>query len=144
MRATQIHMAKAFCSDVEPLSNAIPLLLGCCPVPATLTTPSTIVLSIIIVLPTAFRIWAVVLSTRDWRGRLYRGPCLPRPTKICPSTASSPRSIAKRSVVDQLLTAIERLDYPAEKLDVIVAVEADDPANPRRLSPPASIVSPSR
>ncbi len=30
-------------------------------------------------------------------------------------------------MVDQLLTAIERLDYPAEKLDVIVAVEADDP-----------------
>jgi cellulose synthase/poly-beta-1,6-N-acetylglucosamine synthase-like glycosyltransferase len=28
--------------------------------------------------------------------------------------------------VDGLLTAIERLDYPAEKLDVIVAVEADD------------------
>jgi len=28
--------------------------------------------------------------------------------------------------VDGLLTAIERLDYPAEKLDVIIAVEADD------------------
>jgi cellulose synthase/poly-beta-1,6-N-acetylglucosamine synthase-like glycosyltransferase len=28
--------------------------------------------------------------------------------------------------VDGLLTAIERLDYPAEKLDVILAVEADD------------------
>ena len=28
--------------------------------------------------------------------------------------------------VDGLLSAIERLDYPAEKLDVIVAVEADD------------------
>ena len=28
--------------------------------------------------------------------------------------------------VDGLLRAIERLDYPAEKLDVIVAVEADD------------------
>jgi hypothetical protein len=29
-------------------------------------------------------------------------------------------------VVDQLLTAIERLNYPAEKLDVIIAAEADD------------------
>ena len=28
--------------------------------------------------------------------------------------------------IDGLLTAIERLDYPAEKLDVIIAVEADD------------------
>ena len=28
--------------------------------------------------------------------------------------------------VDALLAAIERLDYPAEKLDVIIAVEADD------------------
>jgi cellulose synthase/poly-beta-1,6-N-acetylglucosamine synthase-like glycosyltransferase len=31
-------------------------------------------------------------------------------------------------VVDQLLSAIERLDYPAEMLDVIVIVEADEPA----------------
>ena len=30
-------------------------------------------------------------------------------------------------MVDQLLSAIEDLDYPAEKLDVIVAVEADEP-----------------
>jgi cellulose synthase/poly-beta-1,6-N-acetylglucosamine synthase-like glycosyltransferase len=30
-------------------------------------------------------------------------------------------------VVDQLLSAIEQLDYPAEKLDVIVVVEADEP-----------------
>jgi hypothetical protein len=29
-------------------------------------------------------------------------------------------------VVDQLLSAIERLDYPPEKLDVILAIEADD------------------
>ena len=34
--------------------------------------------------------------------------------------------------VDGLLTAIERLDYPREKLDVIVAIEADDdPTGPQ-------------
>ncbi len=39
--------------------------------------------------------------------------------------------------VDGLLTAIERLDYPAEKLDVIIAVEADDAKRAQR-SPPAT------
>ena len=86
-------------------------------------TSSAVALSILVVLPAAFRIWIVVL-----------------PTKPAPDEASDTLdehepvySIiiplrGEARVVDQLLSAIERLNYPREKLDVIIAVEARDHA----------------
>jgi hypothetical protein len=43
-----------------------------------------------------------------------------------------------------LLAAIERLDYPPEKLDVVIAVEADDRGRRKRRSRPAMAVCRSR
>jgi hypothetical protein len=46
-------------ATLNRLSNAIPLLLALLTLAAMFTTPATILLSIIVVLPTAFRIWIV-------------------------------------------------------------------------------------
>src|SRR5262249_12375642 len=75
-----------------------------------------------VVLPAAFRIWIVLCpaphsldgcscSTSEEEEPIY-------------SIVAPLRGEAR--VVDQLLTAIERLNYPAEKLDVIIAAEAND------------------
>ena len=100
----------------------IPLLLGLLAVAAIMTVPGMIVLAIVVALPAAFRIWIVLcpvttsvdapsLSTTDEEEPVY--------SIIAPLRAEA-------KVVDQLLKAIERLNYPSEKLDVIIAVEADD------------------
>ena len=90
------------------------------------TTSGMIALSVLVVLPTAFRIWVVVHTVatssntnRNLSPRDESDDELPMYSVI----AALHREAA---VVDQLLSAIERLDYPTEKLDVILAVEADD------------------
>ena len=117
---------KLSAATLNKLTNAIPLLFGVLAFVATFTTSGMIVLSVIVVLPTAFRIWVVVHSVatssntnRDLSSRGESDDELPMYSVI----AALHREAA---VVDQLLSAIERLDYPSEKLDVIVAVEADD------------------
>jgi cellulose synthase/poly-beta-1,6-N-acetylglucosamine synthase-like glycosyltransferase len=106
----------------------IPLLVGFLAVVTIVVAPgvgapSVTVLAIVVALPAAFRIWIVwwpVPHSLD--ERLCSTPEKedePIYTIIAPL-----RGEAK--VVDQLLTAIERLNYPAEKLDVIIAAEADD------------------
>jgi cellulose synthase/poly-beta-1,6-N-acetylglucosamine synthase-like glycosyltransferase len=84
---------------------------------------STIVLCALAVLPAAFRILVVVSPTQRPRraaSAIGHEP-LPIYTVIVPLHREA-------RVVDQLLSAIERLNYPTEKLDVIVIVEADEPA----------------
>src|SRR4029079_4767824 len=90
---------------------------------ALLTPVSTIVLCALAVLPGAFRILVVAAPIRGSRraSPLIAHEALPVYTIIAPLHREA-------RVVDQLLSAIERLDYPAEKLDVIVIVEADEPA----------------
>ena len=118
---------KLSAATLHSLTHAIPLLLGMLAFATLFTTPGTVLFSTIVVLPTAFRIWAVVLSKV---ASANPQPCRPFPAALDEDfplyTVIAPLR-GEAGVVDQLLTAIERLDYPAEKLDVIVAIEADDP-----------------
>src|SRR6476660_1509486 len=90
---------------------------------AMFNTSSAVALSILVVLPAAFRIWIVALPTR------------PSPDEAS-DTLDEQEPVysiiiplrGEARVVDQLLSAIERLNYPREKIDVIIAVEAKDHA----------------
>lgn len=117
---------KLSAATLNKLTNAIPLLFGVLAFAAMCTTSGMIALSVLVVLPTAFRIWVVVHTVatssntnRNLSPRDESDDELPMYSVI----AALHREAA---VVDQLLSAIERLDYPTEKLDVILAVEADD------------------
>jgi cellulose synthase/poly-beta-1,6-N-acetylglucosamine synthase-like glycosyltransferase len=106
-------------------ANIIPFLCGALSFAAIFTTLGTIVLSMLTVLPTAFRLFVTA------RSRFESEANLPRPIFVNTSDEELPvysviaplRGEAR--MVDQLLSAIEALDYPADKLDVIIAVEAD-------------------
>lgn len=110
-------------ATLNKLAYFIPSLFGLAAVAALLTPVSTIVLCALAVLPAAFRILVVAAPIRGSRrtSPLIAHIALPVYTIIAPLHREA-------RVVDQLLSAIERLDYPAEKLDVIVIVEADEPA----------------
>jgi cellulose synthase/poly-beta-1,6-N-acetylglucosamine synthase-like glycosyltransferase len=101
----------------------IPLLFSIGALLALLTPETTIVVCALAVLPAAFRILVVVSPTQSpcRTASTIADEALPIYTIIAPLRGEA-------RVVDQLLSAIERLDYPAEKLDVIVIVEADEPA----------------
>jgi glycosyltransferase XagB len=94
----------------------IPLLVGFLAVVTIVVAPGITALAIVVALPAAFRMWIVwwpVPHSLDG-GSTPEEEDEPIYTIIAPL-----RGEAK--VVDQLLTAIERLNYPAEKLDVIIA-----------------------
>ena len=106
-------------------ANIIPSLFGAFASAAIFTTYGSILLSVIAVLPAAFRLF-VAAQSRPISTAMPRRPIihdaadaeLPIYSIIVPL-----RREAK--MVDQLLSAIEAIDYPAGKLDVIIAVEAD-------------------
>jgi cellulose synthase/poly-beta-1,6-N-acetylglucosamine synthase-like glycosyltransferase len=101
----------------------IPALFGVGALLALLTSMSTMVLCALAVLPAAFRILVAVSPAPKQVPSASALPDheLPIYTVIAPLHREA-------RVVDQLLSAIEKLDYPAEKLDVIIIVEADEPA----------------
>ena len=94
-----------------------------------LATPSTITLSILVALPAVFRIWVVTHPTPS---ALEPSPDTQHEQEPLYSIIVPLRGEAR--VVDQLLSTIERLNYPPEKLDVIIAVEAKDDATRIRSS----------
>jgi cellulose synthase/poly-beta-1,6-N-acetylglucosamine synthase-like glycosyltransferase len=102
-------------------SRTTPLLILMLALLAMFNAPSTMALSILVVLPATFRIWIVVLPTVPSPDDAASPPDEQEPVY---SIVVPLRGEAR--VVDQLLSAIERLNYPREKLDVIVAVEARD------------------
>ena len=104
-------------------SRAAPLLLLALAFAAMLNASSTVALSVLVVLPAAFRIWIVVRPTMTSPDELADTQDEQEPVY---SVIVPLRGEAR--VVDQLLSAIERLNYPHEKLDVIIAVEAEDHA----------------
>jgi cellulose synthase/poly-beta-1,6-N-acetylglucosamine synthase-like glycosyltransferase len=110
-------------ATLNKLAYLIPALFGVGALAALLTSMSTIVLCALAVLPAAFRILVVVSPTQ----RPRRASCAIAHEALPIYTIIAPLHREAR-VVDQLLSAIERLAYPAEKLDVIVIVEADEPA----------------
>src|SRR5262245_53468470 len=100
----------------------IPLLVGLLAVVTIVVAPGVTVFSMAVVLPAAFRIWMVLCpaphSLDGWScSASEEGEPIYR---IVAPLRGEARG------VDQLLTAIERLNYPAEKLDVIIAAEAND------------------
>ncbi len=105
---------------------AIPLLLGLLAVAATFASFSSALLSTFVVLPTAFRIWIVVRQTSTVAELHPSRPFNAAPDDDLPVYSIIAPLRGEARVVRQLLSAIEQLDYPPEKLDVIIAVEADD------------------
>jgi glycosyltransferase XagB len=110
-------------ATLSKLACSIPALFGISALLALLTPESTVMLCTLVVLPAAFRILVVVSPDPgpSVSAAVTADDELPIYTVIAPLHREA-------RVVDQLLSAIERLDYPAEKLDVIIIVEADEPA----------------
>lgn len=107
------------------LANAIPFLLGTLSFAAIFTSPGAFVLSTIAVLPTAFRL-AIAARSRSGLKENIRRPIAPgTPDEDLPVYSVIVPLRSEARMVDQLLSAIERLDYPPDRLDVIIAVEAD-------------------
>jgi hypothetical protein len=96
-------------ATLNKLAYFIPSLFGVGALAALLNSVSTIVLCALAVLPAAFRILVVVSSTQGPRraSSAIAHEALPIYTVIAPLHREA-------RVVDQLLSAIERLDYPAE------------------------------
>jgi cellulose synthase/poly-beta-1,6-N-acetylglucosamine synthase-like glycosyltransferase len=111
-------------ATLNPIVRMIPLLLGFLAVAAMTGTPGIIVLSAIVALPAAFRIWIVLCPVANSLDPPLRSSFAPDEEEPIYSVIAPLRGEAR--VVDQLLSAIERLNYSAEKLDVIIAVEAND------------------
>jgi cellulose synthase/poly-beta-1,6-N-acetylglucosamine synthase-like glycosyltransferase len=103
----------------------VPLFFGLAALVALFDATSTAVLCFLVGLPSAFRILLVMNEPRATPA--HSGPDFsPAPDQDLPVyTVIAPLHREAR-VVEQLLSAIERLDYPLEKLDVILMVEADD------------------
>jgi cellulose synthase/poly-beta-1,6-N-acetylglucosamine synthase-like glycosyltransferase len=107
------------------LANVVPFLLGVLSFVALLTTPGMIVFSAIVVLPTAFRLSIAARSGPRSKDKLPRPIFCDFPNEELPLYSVIVPLRGEAKMVDQLLSAIEGLDYPADKLDVIIAVEAD-------------------
>ena len=106
-------------------ANVIPSLFGVLALAANFTTYGTVLLSAIVVLPSAFRLF-VATQSRPISKAARRRPTIPgMPDKELPVYSIIVPLRDEARMVDQLLSAIEALDYPTGKLDVIIAVEAD-------------------
>jgi len=106
-------------------ANVIPFLLGIFALAAIFTTCGAILLSAIVALPAAFRLFVAAHSRPNSKVALRR-PTVPG-TRVeeLPIYSIIVPLRGEARMVDQVLSAIEALDYPADKLDVIIAVEAD-------------------
>lgn len=107
------------------LANVIPFLLGALSFAAIFTNAGTIVLSAVVVLPTAFRLFIAVRPEPGLKENFPRPIFRESPNEELPVYSVIVPLRGEARMVDQLLSAIEGLDYPADKLDVIIAVEAD-------------------
>jgi len=121
----KITWPKFSAATYNRLANVIPFLLGALSFAAIFTTPGTIVLAAIIVLPTAFRLSIAARSVPESEENLPTSNFSRMPDIDLPVYSVIAPLRGEARMVDQLLSAIEGLDYPAEKLDVIIAVEAD-------------------
>lgn len=111
---------------LKAATRLIPLIFGFLAMFAMVSATSTALLCLLTALPSAFRILIAVYQ-----------PAFPMRNSSLGFSATTDRELPvytviaalhrEARVVDQLLSAIERLDYPAEKLDVVVIVEATDP-----------------
>lgn len=77
----------------------------------------------------AIRLAAVVLSALPAHG----APASPLPDRLLPVYTLLVPLYREEAVVDGLISALLGLDYPPERLDIKLLVEADDPATQARL-----------
>jgi cellulose synthase/poly-beta-1,6-N-acetylglucosamine synthase-like glycosyltransferase len=107
------------------------------PIPSRLALAGVAMLAGTVIAPTvALHVMAVALATvfLAWLGLRFAAAFVPAPAPsktAMPDNALPVYSVVaalyhEAASVDGLLHAIERLDYPPEKLDVIVVLEADD------------------
>ncbi len=95
---------------------------------AALALPKTM-FPIEVVLAGGFLAWLalrLIGAVVDWAWEVWRGRGGDPPERELPLYSVIAALYREAASVDGLLAAIGRLDYPREKLDVIVAVEADD------------------
>jgi hypothetical protein len=102
---------KLSAATLNPLTNVIPLLLGISAFATMLKMPSMIALSILAVMPAAFRIW-IVAHSRAESADSIPGHLSTTPVEDLPVYSIIVPLRSEARVVDQLLSAIERLDYP--------------------------------
>jgi len=106
-------------------ANIIPFLCGALSFAAIVAAPGMVVLSMLAVLPTAFRLFVAARSKPESEDNLSHSIVLNTPDDELPIYSVIAPLRGEARMVDQLLSAIEALDYPTDKLDVIIAVEAD-------------------
>ena len=121
----KIARPKLSAATYHRLANVIPFLFAALCFAAIFTTAGTIILSAIVVLPTAFRLSIAARPGSGSKKALPRPVLRDWPDEELPVYSVIVPLRSEARMVDQLLSAIERLDYPAGKLDVIIAVEAD-------------------
>jgi glycosyl transferase family 2 len=109
---------------LSKLARRLPFLIGALAILATFSTYGSAALCILAVLPAAYRL--LIVGCGPWtaefqktRDSIASDEGLPVYSIILPLHREA-------KVVDQLLSGIERLNYPAAKLDVIIIVEKDD------------------
>jgi cellulose synthase/poly-beta-1,6-N-acetylglucosamine synthase-like glycosyltransferase len=110
-----------------PASAGLASVIALAKAPAATLHGVDILLALIFLAWLGLRLVGALLSDRRERSEAPANDALPTYTVI----AALYREAAS---VDGLLSAIERLDYPSEKLDVLVAVEADDAETRRALA----------
>ncbi len=93
---------------------------------AAVVAPAGTVLAVEVTLAAVFLAWLGLRLAGALVEPAVRGALPGLPDDALPVYTIIAALYREAASVDGLLTAIERLDYPAEKLDVILAVEADD------------------
>jgi glycosyltransferase XagB len=88
--------------------------------------PDATLLAIEVLLAALFVPWLALRLAGAFVGAPVPGPLPHAPAETLPVYSVIAALYREAASVDGLLRAIERLDYPPEKLDVILAVEADD------------------
>jgi glycosyltransferase XagB len=93
---------------------------------AAVMAPTTTMLAVELMLAAVFLAWLGLRLTCVFVDAPARDPSPGLADDALPVYTIISALYHEAASVDGLLSAIERLDYPAEKLDVIIAVEADD------------------
>ena len=109
------------------LGNIVPVaILGLLTLAAVVLAPAASILVFEVMLAAVFLAWLGVRLTCVFFDSPARDPSRRLADGALPVYTVISALYHEAASVDGLLSAIERLDYPAEKLDVIIALEADD------------------
>jgi cellulose synthase/poly-beta-1,6-N-acetylglucosamine synthase-like glycosyltransferase len=107
--------------------NLIPVaILGLLPFAAIAAAPAATAIGFEILLTALFLAWLGLRLTGVFVDPVARNPSSDMTDAELPIYTVIAALYHEAASIDGLLRAIERLDYPVEKLDVIFAVEADD------------------